>query len=46
MIILLMVHGILHLIGYDHEDTRKGAREMAMKQKELFKKCQNIGAVE
>jgi probable rRNA maturation factor len=36
MIILLMIHGILHLVGYEHEGTRKGAREMALKQKELF----------
>ena len=36
MIILLMVHGILHLIGYEHEGAKKGAREMALKQKELF----------
>jgi probable rRNA maturation factor len=36
MIILLMVHGVLHLIGYDHEGTQKEAREMAIKQKELF----------
>ena len=38
MIILLMVHGTLHLIGYDHEGAKKGAREMAIKQKELFQK--------
>jgi ssRNA-specific RNase YbeY (16S rRNA maturation enzyme) len=38
MIILLMIHGILHLIGHEHEGTRKGAREMALKQKELFQK--------
>ena len=36
MTTLLMVHGILHLLGYEHEGTRKGAREMAIKQKELF----------
>ena len=36
MVILLMIHGILHLLGYEHEGTRKGAREMAAKQKELF----------
>ncbi len=36
MIILLMVHGILHLLGYEHEGTRKGTREMTIKQKELF----------
>ena len=37
MVILLMVHGILHLVGYEHEGTRKGAREMALKQNELFR---------
>ena len=37
MIILLMVHGVLHLLGYEHEGTRKGAREMTIKQKELFR---------
>ena len=36
MVTLLMVHGILHLVGYEHEGTRKGAREMAIRQKELF----------
>ena len=38
MIILLMVHGVLHLIGYEHEGTKKGARKMAVKQKELFRR--------
>jgi probable rRNA maturation factor len=36
MVTLLMIHGILHLIGYEHEETKKGALEMAAKQKELF----------
>jgi len=36
MVTLLMIHGILHLVGYEHEGTRKGSREMAIKQKELF----------
>ena len=36
MVILLMVHGVLHLIGYEHEGTKKGAREMSLKQKNLF----------
>ncbi len=37
-IILLMIHGILHLLGYEHEGTKKGAREMTLKQKELLQK--------
>jgi len=37
MVILLMVHGVLHLIGYEHEGTKKGGREMSLKQKELFR---------
>jgi probable rRNA maturation factor len=36
MIILLMIHGILHLVGYDHEGEKKGSNEMARKQRELF----------
>jgi len=44
MVILLMVHGVLHLIGYEHEGTKKGAREMTLKQKELFDiAIQNLG---
>jgi probable rRNA maturation factor len=35
-IILLMIHGILHLLGYEHEGTKKGARQMALKQRELL----------
>lgn len=38
MIILLMVHGLLHLTGYEHEGTKKGAREMASRQRELFQR--------
>jgi probable rRNA maturation factor len=36
MITLLMIHGILHLLGYEHEGAGKQARQMAVKQKELF----------
>lgn len=42
MIILLMVHGVLHLIGYEHEGIKKGAQEMAIKQKELFKRVKSV----
>ncbi len=37
MVILLMVHGVLHLIGYEHEGTKKEAREMTLKQRQLFR---------
>jgi len=36
MITLLVIHGILHLLGYEHEGRKKEAREMAIKQKGLF----------
>jgi ssRNA-specific RNase YbeY (16S rRNA maturation enzyme) len=37
MITLLMIHGILHLVGYEHEGPRKRAQEMVLKQKELLR---------
>jgi len=43
MVDLLMVHGILHLLGYEHEGTRKGALEMAKKQKELLRRVTETG---
>ena len=43
MVILLIVHGVLHLIGYEHEGTKKGAREMTLKQKELFQYVRKSG---
>ncbi|MBM4324939.1 MAG: rRNA maturation RNase YbeY [Deltaproteobacteria bacterium] len=36
MLTLLLIHGILHLLGYEHEGSKKDAREMTLKQKELF----------
>ncbi len=32
----LMIHGLLHLIGYDHIGSRSEARKMSIKQKDLF----------
>jgi probable rRNA maturation factor len=32
----LLVHGILHLFGYDHEDSEKDARRMEEKSRELL----------
>ena len=45
MVILLMVHGVLHLIGYEHEGTKKGAREMTLKQRELFQQVMKTGTL-
>ncbi len=36
MLSLLLIHGILHLLGYEHEGSKKEAREMTLKQKEIF----------
>ena len=36
MLTILLIHGILHLLGYEHEGSKKDAREMTLKQKELF----------
>ena len=32
----LLIHGILHLIGYDHEASESEAVKMKMKEQELF----------
>lgn len=32
----LLIHGTLHLLGYDHEDTKYRARKMKQKEEELF----------
>jgi probable rRNA maturation factor len=34
---LYLIHGILHLLGYDHETTEAEAECMAAKSQELFK---------
>jgi rRNA maturation RNase YbeY len=31
----LLVHGVLHLVGYDHERSRADARQMFARQREL-----------
>ena len=33
----LLVHGILHLFGFDHDKTAEGAKAMRIKEKELLK---------
>jgi probable rRNA maturation factor len=34
----LLIHGLLHLIGYDHEDSKYAEKKMQKKASELFKK--------
>jgi rRNA maturation RNase YbeY len=35
-ILFLMIHGILHLLGYDHIADREGRKRMEAKEDELF----------
>lgn len=37
----LLVHGILHLFGYDHEKTEEEADEMEAKSNELLRLIEN-----
>ena len=39
----LLVHGILHLIGYDHEKSKYAGRKMREKEKELLKYMGSTG---
>jgi rRNA maturation RNase YbeY len=40
---LLLVHGLLHLIGYDHEKSRYQDRKMKIKEKELLDALKKVG---
>lgn len=35
-ILFLLVHGVLHLVGYDHEGPAAERREMEAKEREIF----------
>ncbi|MCX5911030.1 MAG: rRNA maturation RNAse YbeY, partial [Deltaproteobacteria bacterium] len=35
-ILFLLVHGVLHLVGYDHEGPAAERREMEVKEREIF----------
>ena len=39
----LLVHGVLHLCGYDHEHDRAQARRMAAKSRALMRKIDALG---
>ncbi len=36
MLDYLIVHGVLHLLGFDHEASREAAKEMEKKEEEIF----------
>ena len=36
-IVLLLIHGILHLLGFDHQNSHEEAQEMKQKTHSLFK---------
>ena len=40
-ILFLLIHGILHLAGYDHEGPKKERMEMEAKEKDLFSRLKN-----
>ena len=40
--IQLLIHGILHLFGYDHETTEQEALNMEKKSEELMKLIEKI----
>ena len=40
---LLLIHGILHLLGYEHEHGGRQAKKMREKEKELLAKLEKAG---
>lgn len=36
-IFILLIHGILHLMGFDHEKSKKEAEKMQSKERKLLK---------
>jgi rRNA maturation RNase YbeY len=41
MVILLMIHGILHLIGYEHEGSREAAARWLSNKKNSYIELQD-----
>jgi len=37
----LLIHGILHLFGYDHEQSEEEERRMAMKSEKILRQLGN-----
>lgn len=46
MVGLLLIHGILHLLGYEHERGRKEAKEMTSREEALFEQCRRWGLLD
>ena len=42
----LLIHGTLHLLGYDHEASRAAARSMRAKERELWRLVERTGLSE
>ena len=38
----LFIHGLLHLLGYDHETSQEDEEEMFALQEKILKKCKSI----
>lgn len=38
----VLIHGILHLLGYDHQKSEKGAKKMEKKQNYYLQLCQKL----
>ncbi len=38
----LLIHGILHLFGYDHEQSRQQAEEMETRTRQLMQKVKSL----
>ena len=42
MVDFLLIHGILHLLGYDHEGSAANAKVMAAREDELLEEIKNM----
>lgn len=41
-LVLVLIHGILHLLGYDHEKSDKEAKKMKEREKQYLKQSLNL----